>query len=165
MKKLLLIGLPCLAIIVLAACACEHSSTNVSVNGYYNYQFQVIGDRVVYNIGNHAAFTGLVVYNEEVFLAFREGEAHRPTSSANLGKIVILKRISDSNWAKIASISEQDKDLRDPFFVEINGQLRLYCGYNYFRDNGEYVHGGTVFFDCDTTNGFYLLGGGKKDRT
>jgi len=109
------------------------------------YELSLISNEVVWDSNNHSAFTCLTEWGGEKLLAFREGAAHRPTSTSDYGHITILHE-SEGKWEKTEDLSHQDMDLRDPFFVVINGCLRLYCGYNQFID-GKYQHSGTAYSD------------------
>lgn len=113
------------------------------------YSFLLISDSNVYYNNNHSAFTCLTELRGHKLLAFREGAAHRPTSTEDYGHITILQE-KNAQWSKIADLSHPDMDLRDPFFVHINGNLRVYCGYNQFV-NDKYQHSGTAYSDLTGT--------------
>lgn len=116
---------------------------------YINYAFTLLSNDVVYDNNSHAAFTSIFEYEGMTLLAFREGVAHRPSSEADYGCIKVLANQSGA-WNPIATISDASKDLRDPFFIEVDGRLRMYIMYNAFI-GGEYQHAGTVY--CDYNNG------------
>ena len=141
-----------LAIVVKACDNFDNSSE--SIINRFHYEYQVVDDNVVYDAKTHAAFTSLIKFHGALFVAFREGETHRPSSVSNYGKIVILKR-EGIRWEKVGTISEPDMDLLDPFFVEYKGKLLMYCGFNCFNAGGSYVHGGSVMYECDVAGGFH----------
>ncbi len=72
-------------------------------------------DSCVYTSSRHCAFTTVTQYKGERYLAFREGDSHRPHDKYAYGKITILKEIS-GKWEKVGELSSPDMDLRDPFF-------------------------------------------------
>lgn len=109
------------------------------------YELSLINDEVVWDSNDHSAFTCLTEWGGQKLLAFREGAAHRPTNISDYGHITILQE-SEGQWVKIEDLLHQDMDLRDPFFVEIGGNIRMYCGYNQFVGD-KYQHSGTVYSD------------------
>lgn len=81
-----------------------------------NYLFSVTDDQCIQSIENrHLAFTSLIKYKNGLYLAFREGNNHAPTSMSEYGKICILKKF-ENGWETVSYLSDSDKDLRDPFF-------------------------------------------------
>lgn len=111
------------------------------------YDFAVLTNETVYDEHSHAAFTGLLEYRGTLFLAFREGASHRPSSPAEYGVIKVLAH-DGSFWKENAVIRDPAKDLRDPFLVKIGGALRMYIGYNTFEGD-HYQHSGSVYADYE----------------
>lgn len=112
---------------------------------YKNYTFDLQTQNMVYDNGNHAAFTSIHDYDGKLLLAFREGTNHRPPSIDEYGCVKVLEKVGD-NWLVRATISDASKDLRDPFLTEVDGHPRLYMGYNTYEGN-VYQHTGTVYSD------------------
>lgn len=112
------------------------------------YSFTMVSNDVVYDNNSHAAFTGLSNHSGKLYLAFREGVAHRPATEDDYGRIKIL--VNDGiGWKENAVIADKTKDLRDPFLVEMEGgKLRAYIGYNTFEARG-YQHSGSAYADYD----------------
>lgn len=132
--------------------ACDNEDSE-SVPIIEKFNIKVIDDIVVYDSSTHSAFTCLRKYKNEYYLAFREGTTHRPISKKEYGKIRILK-FQNNNWESIAVLSDDDKDLRDPYLLIKNDKLVVYCGYNQIKDDG-YSHSGTSY--CvfgESTNSF-----------
>lgn len=111
------------------------------------YDFAVLTNETVYDEHNHAAFTGLLDYRGTLYLAFREGASHRPSSTADYGVIKVLAR-NGSLWKENAVIRDPAKDLRDPFLVKVGGVMRMYIGYNTFEGE-RYQHSGSVYADYE----------------
>ncbi len=111
------------------------------------YHYSLMTNETVYDSGKHAAFTGLINYQGVLYLAFREGSAHRPASVEDYGVIKILSN-SRAGWTEVATIRDETKDLRDPFLIVINGRLRAYIGYNTFEGE-RYHHSGSVYADFE----------------
>lgn len=111
------------------------------------YTYTMMNNETVYDAGNHAAFTGLVNYKGVLYLAFREGSAHRPVSVEDYGVIKVLSK-SGTGWTEVATIRDETKDLRDPFLIEVDGKLRVYIGYNTFEGE-RYQHSGSVYADFE----------------
>lgn len=110
-----------------------------------DYTFHLESNDIIYDNNSHSAFTGIVNYKGNLYLAFREGNAHRPASVLDYGVIKILVN-KGAEWTECAVIGDETKDLRDPFLIEIDGKLRAYIGYNTFED-GHYQHSGSVYSD------------------
>lgn len=106
------------------------------------YRPVLLKDSIVWDKHNHSAFTSLVNY-KNYLLAFRESEAHRPLNIDEYGTITVL-RITDKGLNDKVELSDSNMDLRDPFFLEMNGSLLLFSGYNQIK-NGVYQHSGTVY--------------------
>lgn len=113
----------------------------------HEYSYTLLSNESVYDSGRYAAFTGLINYQGVLYLAFREGAAHRPTSVQDYGVIKIVQN-NGTGWTEMAIISDETKDLRDPFLIEMNGKLRAYIGYNTFEGD-KYQHSGSVYADFE----------------
>lgn len=111
------------------------------------YHLSLESSDTVYDNNTHSAFTGLVSHKGKLYLSFREGNAHRPATSADYGVIKILVN-NGTSWTESAVIKDENKDLRDPFLIEMEGKLRVYIGYNTFEGD-RYQHSGTVYSDFD----------------
>lgn len=139
-------GLCCIIIFI----SCSKDETLVQEPCFH---LKWVDDEIVYDNGTHAAFTGMIEYEGDLFLAFREGEGHASGSEGDYGTISIMKYLS-GGWKKMWSINHGNMDLRDPFFAIINGKLRLYSGFNNFDGPGHtYQHSGTAYSDF-TGNGW-----------
>ena len=111
-------------------------------------QLSIDNEEIVYDNGTHAAFTNLINYNGKLLLAFRESRIHKCETIEDYGKIVILEKQNDGSFSNKTELIDKDKDLRDPFLIEVNGKLRVYVGYNQFYD-GVYQHRGTCYSEYD----------------
>lgn len=111
------------------------------------YEFQLLSDEIVYDSNNHSAFTGLLNFNGALYLAFREGTAHRPSTVEDYGVIKVLSN-DGTGWRECCVIKDETKDLRDPFLINLDGKLRMYIGYNTFEE-GRYQHSGSVYADFE----------------
>lgn len=111
------------------------------------YTHTVQSNDIVYDGNSHAAFTGMLNYNGVLYLAFREGTAHRPASVADYGVIKVLSN-NGAGWKECGIIRDATKDLRDPFLIEVDGKLRAYIGYNTFEGD-RYQHSGSVYSDFE----------------
>ena len=114
-----------------------------------NYSLAFISDTCVYSNYNHTAFTSLIEYKNDIYLAFREGPNHVPTNISEYGIIKVLKKEGEK-WNELSILENPDMDLRDPFFIVMEGKLRMYCGYNQFvGESNTYQHSGTAYADFD----------------
>ena len=86
---------------------------------------KLVNDYCVYDKDNHVAFTSLESWRGNLYLAFREGEGHVPTSKEDNGKIIILKSDGES-WVNDETFMLEGIDLRDPFLLNWNNKLFLY---------------------------------------
>lgn len=114
------------------------------------YGLSEISNVPIYDNNNHSAFTGIINYKGSLYLAFREGTAHRPSTVTDYGAIRVMRN-DGLGWTTSGIIRDKTKDLRDPFLVEMDGSLRMYIGYNTFEGE-RYQHSGSVYADYDGTN-------------
>lgn len=125
--------------------SCHKDVVSEQNDGTVNkYIFSIIDDILVYKDNSHAAFTCLIEYEGHIYLAFREGNSHRPTSVEEYGKLRIMK-LENGKWFTVALLSHKDMDLRDPFFLVKDETLYLFSGYNRFNKDGNYCHAGTAY--------------------
>ena len=107
------------------------------------YIFNIINESCVWKTEKHSAFTNMVVWNNEIYLSFREGDNHAPKSESEYGAIRILK-YNHNKWEEFIYIKKDQCDLRDPFLtVTPDNKLLLLCGYNQLVD-GKLQHAGTL---------------------
>ena len=145
MHRLIVFSLILFCILALLSCDKNVVQTRKTIN----YDLILLSNNIIYKNDNHNAFTSLIEYKGKKYLAFREGNSHRPSSKENYGHISIIQE-NKENWVKITDLFHPDMDLRDPFFICIDDHLRLYCGYNQFVNNN-YQHSGTVYSDLTET--------------
>lgn len=136
MKLLLYIVITFVTIISLGH---NHIKTNELKN------IELIDNNLIYKSNEHAAFTSIINNDDTLFVAFREGPTHNPKTTLEYGRIKIIKRIKNEN-VDTTTLMCDSMDLRDPFLININGQLRLYCFYTQRKTKGKNF-GGTIFFD------------------
>lgn len=70
--------------------------------------------KMVWDKAPHNAFTSLITYNDELYLAFREGKAHVDRNGRDNGIIRILKSGDGEAWHSYGEIRMDGYDLRDP---------------------------------------------------
>lgn len=141
MHRLIVFSLILFCIISLLSC----DKNDNQIRQEIKYDLFLLSNDIIYKNDNHNAFTSLIEYKGDKYLAFREGNAHRPSSIENYGHISIIHE-NKGTWVKDFDLFHPDMDLRDPFFISIDGHIRLYCGYNQFVDE-KYQHSGTVYSD------------------
>lgn len=125
-----------------------NSCEGESLSENREYTLTMISNEVVYDNTNHAAFTGLLSFQDKLYVAFREGVSHRPATSEDYGNIKIFQN-DGTGWKENTTIADKTKDLRDPFLIETrDGKLRAYIGFNTFEE-GQYQHSGSVYADFD----------------
>lgn len=81
--------------------------------------------RVFYN-GEHNAFTDLIRFRGQLYLAFRscpDGHSVHPTAS-----IIILSSPDGREWHQIYRFSVKNRDTRDPHFLVFQERLFVYTG-------------------------------------
>ena len=95
-----------------------------------------VRDTIVYDKGNHAAFTTIEEWQNSLYMAFRTADSHLPKTD-NLGKIVLLKN-EGNGWQEECVFEKEGIDLRDPFLIKWNGKFMLYTlgYYSILTDNG-----------------------------
>jgi len=84
------------------------------------------GLKCVHGDGAHNAFTDMISFNGNIFLAFRSAAEHNITANS---KIVILKSSNDgASWGKVHEfkLPGGKQDPRDPHLVVFKGKLILY---------------------------------------
>jgi hypothetical protein len=82
--------------------------------------------RRVFHNGQHNAFTDLVRFKDNFYLAFRscpDGHMVHPTSS-----IIILSSKDTKLWKQVHRFSVEKRDTRDPHFLVFKGKLFVYTG-------------------------------------
>jgi len=89
--------------------------------------------RRAFHNGEHNAFTDLVRYQGQIYLAFRscpDGHMVHPTSS-----IIILRSADGQQWEQVHQFSVAKRDTRDPHFLVLNDRLFVYSGTWYSGDS------------------------------
>ncbi len=89
-----------------------------------NEWIEIKCDSCLYDNNNHAAFTSLVEFNGNKYVAFREANHHRSTST-DKGIIRIFVN-SGNGWKPEYSFRKEGVDLRDPYFLKWGERLLLY---------------------------------------
>jgi len=82
--------------------------------------------RKVFDNGEHNAFTDLVKFRGQYYLAFRscpDGHMVHPTAS-----IIVLRSDDRLNWEKVHQFSVPLRDTRDPHFLVFKDKLFVYTG-------------------------------------
>lgn len=77
--------------------------------------------RKVYADGKHNAFTALIRFREQLWLAFRTGEGHNSPA----GDIIVLKSADGRAWKEALRLDAGPDD-RDPQFLIVGKKLFLY---------------------------------------
>ncbi|NPE45856.1 hypothetical protein [Sphingobacterium prati] len=97
-------------------------------------QVTIMTQEKVFDNFLHCAFTDLIHYNGNYFLAFRKGSDH---GASRDGTVVILKSGDLKSWDKINEYRYLSHDLRDPkFFVDNSGHLLFSCvGFLYAKSD------------------------------
>ena len=89
--------------------------------------------RRVFHNGEHNAFTDLVRFKDQIYLAFRscpDGHMVHPTSS-----IIILRSDDGQQWQPVHRFAVDQRDTRDPHFLVLNDRLFVYSGTWYSGDS------------------------------
>lgn len=87
---------------------------------------RVTNVRLVYDDGQHNAFTDLIEYQGSYYLVFRScPDGHMVHPSA---KIVILRSKDLRNWKPVHEFQVAKRDTRDPHFLAFDDRLFVYTG-------------------------------------
>ena len=86
-------------------------------------------DNVLIEDRFHNAFTDLQVFNESMYLSFRQSGNHVPITEDEYGVVQILKQ-DKGKWYVFATIQKEGWDLRDPKLYVYNNKLCVLCGYS-----------------------------------
>ena len=73
--------------------------------------------------GVHNAFTDLIYWKGDFYLAFRSAPSHINFQS----KIVVMRSTDARSWTTLVELPYTGEDIRDPKLAEIGGQLFLYA--------------------------------------
>lgn len=106
---------------------------------------KLISSDLVYSNGKHAAFTSLIGFNDTLFLSFREAPVHNPKNSYEYGRLKVIRLINGYSLDTLEFFCDT-MDLRDPFFIEMDSCLRMYCFYTQRKQKGQ-KYFGTLFSD------------------
>ena len=100
-------------------------------DGYLNPDewINIIKDTCIYDNDSHAAFTSLVNWNNNLYVAFREAGSHMG-SATDRGRIIVMV-YDNKRWETSATFSVDGLDLRDPCFVKWGERLLLYTSYRF----------------------------------
>jgi len=87
-------------------------------------ELQPVKPRVVRALvadGQHNAFTAMVRWKDQYWLAFRKGQAH----NSSMADVILLRSVDAENWAQ-ARVVDLQADDRDPQFLATPRRLFLY---------------------------------------
>lgn len=120
--------------LVSLGCSCSHvDKTNEVLDLCLICQ---VGDSLFYQDGKYNAFTDLCLYNNKLYLCFRNSNGYIPNSERDYGQIFIYESEDGELWKRIYVIHDDEYDLRDPKLVVDNeNRLILYCGYSVLLDD------------------------------
>jgi hypothetical protein len=111
----------------------------------------------IWDKANHNAFTDLIKYKSDLYLAFREGNEHKVPLAPigdQAGRIRILKSNDGTKWETFDLIEMSETDLRDPSFqITSNGQLQCIIN-GCFYSGGKLQTKPFVMFMDDKNNQF-----------
>ena len=79
----------------------------------------------IYEDGRHNAFTDLIEWRGEYYVAFRNASSHFNPNEAE-GRIFIMKSKDLKNWTKVGDIHMEGWDNRDPKLYVFNDRLYLF---------------------------------------
>ena len=99
---------------------------------------QVASVRILFDNGEHNAFTDLCRFQGRFFLAFRscpDGHGVNPTSS-----IIVLSSDDAQEWKPVHRFSVARRDVRDPHFLVFNDRLFVYTGAWYCGETAPKTH-------------------------
>ena len=86
---------------------------------------ELLSTEMIWDKGDHNAFTDLIRYKGRWICTFRESEAH----VGGDGKIRVLESNDGKKWASAALIAEAGTDLRDPKLSSArDGRLMIVAG-------------------------------------
>ena len=86
---------------------------------------ELLSTEMIWDKGDHNAFTDLIRYKGRWICTFRESEAH----VGGDGKIRVLESNDSKKWASAALIAETGTDLRDPkLSIARDGRLMIVAG-------------------------------------
>lgn len=74
----------------------------------------IFPSKIIWDKAPHNAFTSMIVFDNSLYLAFREGNKHVDRNGGDDGIIRVLKSEDGDNWISIDTISIKGRDLRDP---------------------------------------------------
>src|SRR5690606_4827846 len=96
-------------------------------------EIRVTQVRRVFHNGEHNAFTGLVRFKNQIYLAFRSCPdvhmVHPPSS------IIILRIDDGQQWQQVHRFTVEKRDTRDPHFLVFGDRLFVYSGTWYSGDS------------------------------
>ena len=100
----------------------------------YNERDVIISVDKIWDIGQHNAFTSLIIFKDKFYVAFREGSGH--VSYIN-GTIRVLCSEDGQNWSSVAHLDHEGVDLRDAqLSVTPDNRIMLNMGGSvYFGDD------------------------------
>lgn len=84
----------------------------------------------IFSNGKHNAFTGITKFNDFVYICFRTATNHLSYD----GAVTVIRSKNLDDWEKVAVLTTNEGDLRDPTLVVLNKQLFLYSGMR-FKNN------------------------------
>ncbi len=89
-------------------------------------QKYVISVQRIWDRAQHSAFTDLIVFQDRLYCAFREGSGHIPGQN---GVIRVIRSADQENWESFAVLQEAHIDLRDPkLSITADGRLMVNMG-------------------------------------
>lgn len=110
-------------------------------------RLKLISNEILYKSNQHAAFTTISNVEDTLFIVFREACIHNPTNKREYGHLNVIKNYSGLNIDTLI-LKNDSMDLRDPFLININGNLRLYCFYIQHKTSEEgQRYSGTIYSD------------------
>lgn len=90
-------------------------------------QVTVTNLRRVFHNGEHNAFTTLVRFHDQLYLAFRScPDGHMVHNTASI--IIMRSGNEGASWQRVHRFSVKDRDTRDPHFIVFKDRLFVYTG-------------------------------------
>lgn len=84
---------------------------------------------MIWDKGNHNAFTDLIRFKSAFYCTFREGNSHVPKNASENGSIRIIRSYDGISWEPVALLTDELYDLRDPkLSVMPDGRLMVIMG-------------------------------------